>query len=434
MKNLYIKLSLFLLLFSVSVLAQQTPGLPQSESILITAVTAHIGNGKIIENAAIGFENGVINFVGKQSEVDQSTYDRIIKEQGRHVYPGFIVANTSSGLVEIDAVRASKDEKEVGTMLPHIRSIIAYNAESRVTESLRPNGVLMGQITPRGGRISGTSSIVQYDAWNWEDAVIKENDGIHVNWPAKIRNGRIRSGEEKGPMASKTYAKQIDELKTFLLDGKNYLSGAQNPRNLILEATEGLFNGNQRLYVHVSGSKEIIDAVNLCNDIGISKLVIVHGKEAYKVADILVENDVPVIIDRVHVLPSHNYEDVAAPYKLANKLTNLGITVGIGVEGDMERMQSRNLPFYAGTCAAYGMDKEEALKLITSNTAKILGIDEFVGTLEVGKDATLFVSIGDALDMRTNQLLNAFIQGRELSLESHQTELFDRYMSKFEND
>lgn len=433
MKKLYIKLSVALLLINTCISAQQTPGEAQRESILIVGVTAHIGNGEVINNAAIGFNNGVLTFVGEQSNSDRNTFDKVINAEGHHVYPGFIAANSTNGLIEIDAVRATRDDDEVGLMLPHIRSLIAYNAESKVTESLRPNGILMGQISPRGGRISGTSSIVQFDAWNWEDAAIKIDDGIHTNWPTSARNGRTWAKEEKGPLKDKEYSNNIDKLRSFLNEAKAYLTGNQSPRNLPLEATKGLFTGEKRFYVHVNAAKEIIDAVNFCKELGISNLVIVNGGEAHLVADILVKNNVPVIIDRPHKLPSHSDEDIHLPFKRANALSKAGVTICIGIQGQMERMNTRNLPFYAGTFAAYGLGKEEALKLITLNTAKILGIDDIVGTLEVGKHATLFISVGDALDMRTNILTKAFIQGRELSLETHQTELWKRYMTKYDN-
>lgn len=427
MKNIFKILSVVLFTVSSTMSAQQTPASPQSESILIVGVTAHLGNGQVIENAAIGFDNGKITFVGNQSEADTNSYSKIIDASGKHVYPGFIVSNTSNGILEIDAVRATKDTDEVGEMIPHIRTLIAYNAESKVTESLRPNGVLMGQITPRGGTISGTSSVVQFDAWNWEDAAIKVDDGIHVNWPSSVTSSR----EEKGPKANKKYAEKVNDIKTFMLDAQAYLSGNKSPKNIPLEAVEKLFNGEQQFYVHVNGQKEIIDVIHFCKEVGIKNLVIVHGTEAHKVADVLVANNIPVILDRAHRLPSHSDEDIFFPYKHAKLLMDKGVVVAIGIEGQMERMQARNLPFYAGTYAAYGLDKEEALKLITSNPAKILGIDDIVGTLEVGKDATLFISEGDALDMRTNILSHAFIQGRAISLESHQTELYDRYMNKY---
>ena len=420
------------MLVSVSLFAQQTPAPPQTTDYSIEGATAHLGNGEVIENSLIMFSKGKITFVGK-AEMKIGRIGKVIDAKGMHVYPGFIAANSTSGLVEVDAVRASNDKQETGTILPHIRSLIAYNTESKVTESLRPNGVLMGQITPRGGTISGTSSVVQFDAWNWEDAALRVDDGIHMNWPSRTSFGRWWAGEDKGPKSNKNYKKTIDEVRTLMNDSKSYLKGNKSPKNLVLESLKGLFDGSQTFFAHVGGEREIIDIIAFCEELGIDNLVIVHGSEAHKVADVLAAKNIPVLIDRAHRLPSSNDEDIHFPYKHAKMLIDKGVTVGIGIEGQMERMQSRNLPFYAGTYAAYGLDKEEALKLITSNTAKILGIDDLVGTLEVGKDATLFISEGDALDMRTNILTDAFIQGRKISLESHQTKLWKRYSNKYKN-
>lgn len=420
------------MLVSVSLFAQQTPAPPQTTDFSIEGATAHLGNGEVIENSLIMFSKGKITFVGK-AELKIGRIGKVIDAKGKHVYPGFIAANSTSGLVEVDAVRASDDKQETGTYLPHIRSLIAYNTESKVTESLRPNGVLMGQITPRGGIISGTSSVVQFDAWNWEDATMRTDDGIHMNWPSKISFGRWWAGEEKGPKSNKNYKNTIDDVRTMMNDSKLYLKGSKSPKNLVLESLKGLFDGSQTLYVHVGGEKEILDAIAFCEELGIDNLVIVHGADAHKVADVLAAKKIPVLIDRAHRLPSSRDEDIHFPYKHAKMLVDKGVVVGIGIEGQMERMNSRNLPFYAGTYAAYGMDKEEALKMITSNTAKILGVDDKVGTLEVGKDATLFISEGDALDMRTNILTDAFIQGRKISLESHQTKLWKRYSNKYKN-
>ncbi len=420
------------MLVSVSLFAQQTPAPPQTTDFTIEGATAHLGNGEVIKNSLIMFSKGKITFVGK-AETKIGRIGKVIDAKGKHVYPGFIAANSTSGLVEVDAVRASNDKQETGTYLPHIRSLIAYNTESKVTESLRPNGVLMGQITPRGGIISGTSSVVQFDAWNWEDATMRTDDGIHMNWPSKISFGRWWAGEEKGPKSNKNYKTTIDEVRTMMNDSKSYLKGNKSPKNLVLESLKGLFDGSQTFYVHVGGEKEILDAIAFCEELGIDNLVIVHGGDAHKVADVLAAKKIPVLIDRAHRLPSSSDEDIHFPFKHAKMLVDKGVVVGIGIEGQMERMNSRNLPFYAGTYAAYGLDKEEALKMITSNTAKILGVDDKVGTLEVGKDATLFISEGDALDMRTNILTDAFIQGRKISLESHQTKLWKRYSNKYKN-
>ena len=428
------KIYLLLLVFSVSLLskAQQTPASAQSKSVLIMNATAHLGNGKVIENSAIGFVNGKINLVADATliRLAKDAYDITIDGTGKHVYPGFIAPNSTLGLVEIDAVKSSDDEGEIGVMKPHVRSIIAYTADSKVVETVRPNGILMAQITPREGRISGTSSIVQLDAWNWKDALIKENDGIHVNFPSTFK----RSGswfEPGGIEANKDYAKQISELASFLSDAKAYLADKSKERNLVLEATKGLFDGSQTLFINANEEKQIIDAVEFAKENGIKKMAIVGGYEAYKVGELLQKNNIGVLLNRVHSMPEKDDDDIDLPFKSARLLSEKGVVVGLENSGDMERMNTRNLPFLAGTCAAYGMDKEEALKLITSNTAKILGIDAQCGTLEQGKDATLFISEGDALDMRTNKLTNAFIQGRMISLETHQTKLNDKYKTKY---
>jgi len=413
-----------------TIYGQQTPANKQTEAVTIEGATAHLGNGKVIENSLIMFRDGKITFVGS-ANTRIARIGSTIKAKGKHVYPGFIASNTTLGLVEIDAVKASDDQREIGIMNPHIRSLIAYNAESKIVESMRPNGVLIAQITPRGGTISGTSSIVQLDAWNWEDAAIKTDDGIHMNWPSSFTNGRWWLGEDPALKPDKKYSENIDKIKSYFSDAKNYLEGTPSIKNLPFGAMKGLFDGSQRLFIHASGEREMMDAVSIAKELGINNIVIVNGEGAEKITDFLVKNKVSVILDRPHRNPNSEDDAYDYTYTMAKILTDKGVLVGIGMEGQMERMNTRNLPFYAGTFAAHGLDKEVAIQLLTSNIAKILGIDKFVGTLEVGKDATLFISEGDALDMRTNILTDAFIQGRNISLESHQTTLWKRYSTKY---
>lgn len=425
-----IKLLLVALIISGTATAQQTPAPKQSQPITIVGATAHIGNGEVIENSLIIFENGQITTVAPVSSTKRSYPGKVIYAEGKHVYPGFIAPNSTLGLVEISAVRPSRDVDELGSMLPHVRSIVAYNATSQIVESTRPNGVLVGQITPRGGRISGTSSIVQFDAWNWQDAVVEKDGGLHINWPASYRRGRWWEGET-GIKANENYDDEISELRNYFKNARAYLQGPMTEPNLPFEAMESVFSGEKTIYVHVDGEKEIIDLIDFKKDLGLGKVVIVGGAKAHKVADMLRENDIAVLVGRVHDLPNHEDSDYDLPYKLPRILNEKGVLVGLENSGDMERIHTRNLPFYAGTLVAHGVGKEEALKMITSNTAKILGIDDILGTLEVGKNATLFISEGDALDMRTNSLTNAFIKGREISLKTHQTELAKKYRKRY---
>ena len=425
MKRSFYIFSLAVLFIIQINIAQQTPAPKQSKTISIVGATAHIGNGNIIENSIIIFENGIITQIGQSNGI--SAKGEIIDAKNKHVYPGFIIPNSTLGLGEIDAVRATRDFDEVGGMLPHIRSLVAYNAESKVVESMRPNGVLIGQITPKGGIISGTSSIVQFDAWNWEDATIKADDGIHLNWPKIIK----WDAKSKRIAPNDKYDEQVNKIKSYLAQAKSYDIKNNTSKNIAFEAIKNIFNGKQNLYITAGSEKQIIDAVAFVKELEITNMVIVDGDEAYKVTNLLKQNNIPVILNRVHSLPNSEDDDYDLPYKLPGLLTKSGVVVALNAQGQMERMNSRNLPFYAGTTSAYGLTDEEALQLITLNPAKILGIDKKYGSLEVGKSATLFISEGNALDMRTNVLSKAFIDGRDISLETHQTKLWKRYMHKY---
>lgn len=432
MNRIKITILLAFLFVSGTGFAQQTPAPKQTEAITIVGATAHIGNGEVIENSLLILEEGKIKVITDASSTKMPYRGSVIEAKGKHVYPGFIAPNSTLGLVEIDAIRQSDDEDEIGDFLPHVRSIVAYNAESKVVESMRPNGVLLGQITPRGGRISGTSTVVQFDAWNWEDAALKENDGIHLNWPNSVRRGRWWAGEDPGMKPNENYNEQVEEIADFWAGAKAYLAGPREQTNLPFEAMEKVFSGGTKVYIHADGEREITDMLDFIQEQELKNVVLVGGYYAYKIADELVENNIPVLVGRPHSSPNLDDEDYDQPYKLAKLLHDQGVLVGLESSGSMERMNTRNLPFYAGTVAAHGVEKEEALKMITSNTARILGIEDFTGTLEEGKDATLFISEGDALDMRTNKISKAFIQGRDISLESHQTNLAKRYIEKFE--
>ncbi len=429
MKNI-IYILLLLLFGTENISAQQTPAKPQTEAITITGATAHIGNGQVIQNSMIIFENGKITNIGTNGSV--SAKGIIIDASGKHIYPGFIAPNSTLGLVEIGAVRATDDDSEIGGFNPHIRSIIAYNAESKIVESMRPNGVLIAQTTPRGGWISGSSSIVQLDAWNWEDAALKTDDGIHINWPNLFTQGRWWLGEDPGYKPNKKYKEQVTALNDFIHQAKATIKSDLSTENLPHLSMKKIFDGSQTLFVHVSPEKAILDVLGFVKEQGIKKVVLVNADEAYKVVNQLKQQNIPVLLTRTHSIPNYEDDDYDLPYKNAKLLMDAGVLVGLENSGQMERANARNLPFQAGTVAAHGLDKEKALQLITGNTSKILGIDDMVGTLEVGKDATLFISLGDALDMRTNQLDRAFIQGRDISLESHQTKLWKRYSAKYD--
>ncbi len=420
---------LIIALFSSTIINAQ-------KSVLIMNGTAHIGNDSVIQNSIIGIKGGKLVLVAdaKTANFDKTAYDEVIDATGKHVYPGIIAPNSTLGLTEIESVRATLDFRETGTTLPNIRTLIAYNTDSKIIPTVRTNGILLAQITPRGGMVSGTSSVVVLDGWNWEDAAYKIDDGIHINWPT-IQSRKFLDEDNifPGPFEkNKDYIKQTDALKKLFADAKAYNeTPVKDERNLRFEAMKGLFNGTQTLFIHSNTVKEMVEAINFVKQNNIARVAIVGGKESWMIADLLKQNNIAVVVSRVHDLPTYPEDDVDLPYKLPYLLQKAGVLFCLNNEGGMEAMGTRNLPFMAGTAAAYGLTKEQALKSITLNTAKILGIDKTTGSIETGKDATIFISTGDALDMKSNNVEKAFIKGNNIDLNNDQKMLYEKYKTKY---
>lgn len=430
--------SIFTILISLQIFAGEisaqvpAPAQPQTQPIILIGGTAHVGNGEVIENAAVAFDQGKITMVASASEITQDTSGyQVIRIEGKHVYPGFILPNTDLGLTEIGAVRATVDNTETGTLNPNVRSLISYNTDSELVPTMRFNGILLAQITPQGSLIPGTSSIVQLDAWNWEDAAVVEDDAIHLNWPGRFTQDFDYSTFTVSRVSNKEYQEQVRMLEALFADAAAY-KGQNEPEiaNLKLEAMKGLFTGTKALHIHTNEAREIIESIKFAKKHNVKNIVLVSGTKAHMVKEFLKDNNIPVIVSNVHVLPEMSGDDVDLPYKLPFLLSQEGIVVGLGYATGMNA-NARNLPFLAGTAATYGMGKEEALKLITSNNAKILGIDDEAGTLEEGKRAILFVSAGDALDMRSNVVEMAFVDGRQIILSAMQQRLYEKYKKKY---
>lgn len=419
----------FLTLMSCALSAQRpVPAKAQSAPILILGATAHLGNGSVIANSAIGFENGKLTLVADASSVhiDRSKYSKIYDATGKHVYPGFIAPDTRIGLVEIDMAKPTMDYSDVGAYNPELRTLVAYNTDSEVIPTVRSNGILLVQAAPDGGVLPGTSSVMQLDAWNWEDAAFRADDGVWLNWPSMRRFDGPGSG---GPDTKKNeqYDKDVETLRHFFEEAKAYNQGAPETKNLKLQALKGLFTGEQSLFIRTGNAKTIQDAVLFAESFGV-KPVIAEPKDAWVVADFLARHKVPVILGPTQSLPARDDDAVDQTFKIASQLYAKGITFTF--TGDAGWRQ-RNLPFQAGQACGFGLPKEAAVSAITWNAAKILGIDQRCGSLETGKDATLFISEGDALDMRTCIVTAAFIQGREINLDNKQKQLARRFEEKY---
>jgi imidazolonepropionase-like amidohydrolase len=393
---------------------------------------AHVGNGTVIENCLIVVDKDKFEMVGSIIGVKMNNlgYDTVIDLEGKHVYPGLINANNVLGLHDAFSVRATRDLQDVGYINPHVRTLIAYNTDNKIVPTIKTNGILYTQVTPRGGMICGQSSIMALEGWNWEDAEFKADDGVHMNFPQYV----TRSEDDKEDKGLKNYNDQLNTLNIFMKDAWAYnSSGKSEEKNLRFEAMRGVFSGDKRLYIHVDKAKDILMAISFCKTYAIKNPVLVGVKEAAKVLKELKNSTIPVMVVRVHDLPDKADDDIDAVYKLPSMLQKEGIFFCLSSEGDteMEAMNCRNLPFLAGSAASYGLTKEEALMSISFNTAKIMGIDKKLGSLEDNKTASFVISEGDILDMKSSIITSAYIAGKEVNLKNQQTELYLKYKTKY---
>ena len=429
-----ILLNLLALIAVVSINAQETvyPAKKQEGPVFIMNGTVHVGNGQVLNNTSIEIKDGKITAIG--TNLTPSAGAIVADAKGKHVYPGLIVSNSNLGLIEINSVRATADASEIGDYNPSIRSLVAYNTDSKVINTLKSNGITHANIVPEGGTISGSSSVVQLDAWNWEDAAYASDNGMHMNMPALFnRPNRFaaflgQQGPQQDPI--KRGLEQIEEVKVFFREANAYLSQSQHTAtNLKFEAVKGLFTIKQKLFIHCDVVREILAAIDFKNEFGFD-VVLVGAGESYQIADLLKKNNIPVILSQMHALPTLADDAVDLPYQLPALLHKAGVLFAINDEDGQHR--GKNLPFNAGTAAAYGLPKEDALASITLNAAKILGIADRTGSLEVGKDANIVISEGDILDMRSSNISMVMIQGRIASLTDKHKQLFERYKYKYD--
>lgn len=434
MKRIIYILSSLLLLSGIAT-AQETiyPAKAQKGLLFLKNGTVHVGNGTVIENATIRINNGKIEEVGAGLSIPGSSAE-VLDLKGKHIYPGMILPASTLGLVEISGIRSMQDFNEIGDLNPGIHSIYAYNADSKITNTLRSNGILLAHTAPVGSLISGQSSVVQLDAWNFEDAVYRADMGMNFFMPSLLSRATGRFAAlialfmpQQGDPTKEALDK-IEQVKQFFREAKTYVQSEPKATNLKLEATRGLFNKKQKLFIHCNQVKQMLLAIDFVKEFGFD-VVVVGASESWQIADLLKQNNISVIISQMHSMPTLDDDDVDQPYKTPAALQKAGVLFCINDDDSQNR--GRNLPFNAGTAVAYGLDKEAALSAITLNTAKILGIDDVTGSIEKGKDANIIVSEGDLLDMHSSIILHAFIQGRKIELNDKHKQLYERYKHKY---
>ncbi|MDD2792263.1 MAG: amidohydrolase family protein [Sediminibacterium sp.] len=433
MKRLIYILSCFTLMTGISAQDNIYPAKPQTGLLFLKNGTVHIGNGTVIENATIKINNGKIEEVGTNVSVPNSGAE-VVDVNGKHVYPGLIHPSSTLGLQEIGGIRSMQDFNEIGDLNPSVRSIAAYNADSKIINTLRSNGILLAHSVPQGSLLGGQSTIVQLDGWNANDAPYKLDVGMNLYMPSMLNRATGRFAAlfamffpQQGDATKDAIAK-VEKIKEFFREAKVYVNSENKEINLKFEATRKLFSKQQKLFVHCTQVKQMLVAIDFVKEFGFD-VVLVGASESWQIADLLKQNNIGVILSQMHDLPTLDDDHIDQPFTTPAALQKAGVLFCINDDDPQNR--GRNLPFNAGTAVAYGLDKEAAVSAITLNTAKVLGIDANTGSIEKGKDANIIVSKGDILDMKSSVVEHAFIQGRKLDLNDKHKQLYERYKYKY---
>jgi len=428
MKKLLIS---FLLTVSISA-NEQIPAPPQKNPILLKNGYIHTVSKGTIEGSIL-FEKGKITRIAKYITPPKDC--EIIDLNGKHVYPGMIAAVSGLGLIEINAVAVTNDHSERGDFNPNVRTNVAFNPDSEIIPTTRSNGILIANIIPNSGLVSGQSSVMMLDGWTWENATLSSPSGLHINWPNM--NSIAKNDYEKNRL--KTAKEHLNNLENIIKDARAYARlrqtksrSAENyhDEDLRWESMIPYVNKKLPIYVHANEVKQIEAAISWSVRHSL-KIIIVGGKDAWRTTDLLIKNRIPVIYESVTSLPYRRFEDYDQAYKTPSILYEKGVQFCISQYGFAgSAYQARNLPYQASMAASYGLPKEAALRSITLSAAEILGIDKKVGSLETGKDATLFISNGDPLEIRTN-ILQAYIQGKKVDMGDRHKSLYSKYKEKY---
>ena len=421
------------LLISFIFASDQIPAPQQEHPIIFTGATIHTVSNGVLENAEILFDGGKIISVGHNLSV-MYRIERI-DAKGKHIFPGLISAVSTLGLQEIGAVRATHDYAEVGSINPNVRANVSYNPDSELIPISRSNGILLALSVPRSGRISGTSSLMMLDGWTWEDATLKHPVGLHLFWPS-MKEPKKDKGEKKDKTKKDSRLKSIQKIDDLIQESRAYLKlketeSSSYKHDLRLEGMLPVLMGEIPVFIHANEVRQIEAAVYWADRQNLD-MVLVGGKDSWRTTKLLKDREIPVIYTQTHSTPMRRFENYDQAFTTPFQLYAAGVKFCISnSESTFQTPHIRNLPYHAAKAASYGLPWEEALRSITLSTAEILGVEEMVGSLEVGKDATFFIADGDILDIRT-QVERAFIRGREIDLSDRHKMLYEKYKVKYQ--
>ena len=424
------------LIFSIMYGNNQIPGTEQKRPILLRGGTLHTVTGDVLEEYDLLFAEGKIITIDEQIQPSPET--DVLDIYGKHVIPGFIAGYTRIGLTEISAVKQTNDHSEIGEINPNVRANVAYNPDSDLIPVTRSNGVLTVNSAPTSGRIAGQSSVMYMDGWTWEDATLKHPSALNLNWPSMRFNFR-KDAKKKEKEQREGYNKAIREMDLLVRDVRAYYhrknakerkAEHKQKSDLRLESMIPFIVFKEPIHVKANNVRQIEAAAKWSTKHDLN-IVIVGGADAWRIPEVLVEKNIPVILLGVQNTPRRRFEPIHTPYKVPAMLQKAGVHFCISLDpGYPMDGHVRTLPDEAMRAASWGLTKDQALRAITLSAAEILGVDEKIGSLSLGKDATFFISDNEPLT-QSNHPFKAYIQGREIDLSDRQKNLWNKYKEKY---
>lgn len=401
-----------------------------------TGATVHPVSGPPIPQGTLLVDGSRIAAVGAEVRVPEQA--RVVDLTGKHLYPAFVHPASVLGLIEVASVPGTDDTTEMGQVNTNIRAEVAFHADSALLPVTVAGGVVTAHVVPRGGVFAGTSAVMRLDGWNWREMTLEAPVGMHIHYPDLVpREGGFFFSPRTPEEIEEERRKALEVLDETLASARAYAKAKRaaaageapepdpDPQ---LEALLPVLDGSLPVFLHAEEKTQIEGALDWAADQGLEQLVLVAGPDARYVADRLAAEQVPVILDGVLTLPRRSWEPYDAAYSAAGALHAAGVRFAIGDGGSrFGAANSRNLPFHAAMAAAFGLPREIALESVTLAPAEILGVDESLGSLEAGKEATFLVTDGDPLEIRTH-IERVFQAGREVDLSrDRQRRLYERY-------
>ena len=406
------------------------PGTAQQQPILLQNALVHTVIDAEPKVQDVLLVDGKIAAIGSQLQVPANA--ELHDLTGKHLYPGLIALINQLGLIEIEAVRATRDDRETSNTNPDLRVEVAFNADSVVIPTIRSNGFSHSLIYPSGSMITGRSALMQLDGWNWQDALVQSDVGLHINWPSMtIRTGwRASQSPDK---QREQQQQQLQQLHRYFEQAQAYFKAEQAGLNHGVDSRWHrmlpFFKGELPLFVHADDPRQIRQAMLLAQQYQ-ARLVIVGGRDSWRMADELAAAKVDVIYTAPFGLPTRGDEAYDQAFAAPGMLRDAGVRLALSLDGFWD---TRNLVFASGHVTRYGLSQADALKALTLDAARIAGVADRLGSIEVGKSASLVVSDGDIFDYLGHRVEQMWIDGRVVDLDNRHKQLHRRYQQRYSN-